>query len=204
MSTQNRGADPVDSIIRLLLRLFLVPLGYFCAVLAGAVVIVVGEWRVGTLFQTNAPDELVMGAMLAIVTSMALLMVLLSFMWMVAAVGILFSELFAVRSWLFHAANGVASAWIGAGLMSGQFGFSPTVPADAPALVSAPFYIVAAGLAGGLIYWLVAGCTAGFYKPILRSAAQKAGMAQADQSSLPEEGAERHAPGTGRSSSGQA
>ena len=165
--TQPRGVDPVDSVMRLLLRLFLVPLGYFFAVLAGAAVIVIGEWQVGTLFQTQVPGEMMMGVMLAIVTTVALLVMMLSTMWLVAAIGILFSELFAVRSWMFHAANGVVSAWIGAqlpgeALLNGQV--------DPSAVVGDPLYVIAAGLAGGLVYWLVAGSSAGFYKPVLRSA----------------------------------
>lgn len=179
---QQRGPDPVDSVMRLLLRLFLVPLGYFFAVLAGAAVIVIGEWQVGTLFQTQAPDELMMGVMLAIVTTVTLLVVLLSTMWMVAAVGILFSELFAVRSWMFHAANGVVSAWIGSqlpgeALLNGQV--------DPSAVVGDPLYVIAAGLAGGLVYWLVAGSSAGFFKPVLRSA-REAAQAQRAPASSPE------------------
>lgn len=164
---QRTGPDPIDSLLRLLLRFFLVPVGYFLAVLAGAAVIVIGEWQVGSLFQTQAPDELMMGIMLATVTSVGLLVVLLSSMWLVAAVGILFAELFAVRSWIFHAANGVVSAWIGAQL-PGEVLVNGQV--DPAAVVGNPLYVIAAGLAGGLVYWLVAGSSAGFYKPVLRSA----------------------------------
>ncbi len=185
MSTQTRGSDPIDNIARFLVRGLLVPLGYFCAVVAGAAVIVIGEWQVGTLFQTAAADEMLMGVMLAVVTSVTLLVTLLSFMWMVAAPGILFSELFAVRSWLFHAANGVVSAWIGAGLADGQLGtsFGPQ-PGDA-VVVGDPFFVIAAGLAGGLVYWLVAGFSAGFYKPVLR-AAREAAARRAEPLKVPE------------------
>lgn len=169
----------MDAFFRLLLRLLLVPLGYLAAVVAGAAVIVVGEWRIGALFQTSQPDEAALGFMVAIVTSVTVLVVLLSLMWLVAAVGILFSEAFAVRSWIFHAGNGVVSAWIGAQLFSPTDG-TPSVAVD-------PFYIVAAGLAGGLAYWVVAGSTAGFYKPVLRSPAARAGYPPT-ASSLPPRG----------------
>lgn len=156
----------MDNLARLLLRFLLVPLGYFAAVLAGACVILIGEWRIGTLFETSRPDEVAVGFLLAIVVAVTTLVLLLSLMWLVAAVGILFSEAFAVRSWMFHAANGVVSAWVGAQLVGPMYG--PPVAAEDP------FYVIAAGLAGGLTYWLVAGSTAGFFKPILRSAAERA------------------------------
>ncbi|MEP9355176.1 hypothetical protein ABLE93_16435 [Xanthobacter sp. KR7-65] len=156
----------MDNLARLLLRFLLVPLGYFSAVIAGACVILVGEWRIGTLFEASRPDEAAMGFIFAIIVSVTMLVLLLSLMWLVAAVGILFSEAFAVRSWMFHAANGVISAYVGAQLLGPMYG--------PPAAAEDPFYIVAAGLAGGLAYWLVAGSTAGFFKPILRSAADRA------------------------------
>lgn len=155
----------MDNLARLLLRFLLVPLGYFAAVLAGAAVIVIGEWRVGTLF-AGRPDEAALGFFVALVTTVTVLVLLLSLMWLVAAVGILFSEAFAIRSWMFHVANGVVSAWIGAQLLAPSEG--------TPAVAEDPFYVIAAGLAAGLAYWLVAGSTAGFFKPILRSAAERA------------------------------
>ncbi|MFG1416858.1 hypothetical protein V5F38_00325 [Xanthobacter sp. V0B-10] len=158
--------DPVDSLVRLLLRLILVPLGYLCAVLAGAAVILVGEWRIGTLFDTPQPDEAALGLVVAVVAAGTLVALLVSAMWLAAAAGILFSELFAVRSWMFHAANGAISAWIGAQMLASD--------GQANAVVHDPFYVVAAGLAGGLTYWLVAGCTAGFFRPVLRQPSQRA------------------------------
>lgn len=157
----------MDSVVRLLLRLLLVPLGYLAAVMAGAAVILVGEWRIGTLLDTPQPDESGLGIVVALAAAGVLVVVLVSAMWLVAAVGILFSELFAVRSWMFHAANGVVSAWIGARLLDAD--------AEGNAVAHDPFYVIAAGLAAGLVYWLVAGCTAGFFKPVLRSPAARAG-----------------------------
>ena len=156
----------MDNLARLLLRLLLVPLGYLAAVAAGAAVILIGEWRIGTLFEASRPEEQAMGFVVAIAGAVVLLLFLLSRMWLVAAVGILFSEAFAVRSWMFHAANGAASAWIAAQLY--------TQTPGQPVMVTDPFYVVAAGLAGGLAYWLVAGATAGFFKPVLRSPAERA------------------------------
>jgi hypothetical protein len=71
---------------------------------------------------------------------------------------IIISEAFAIRSWIFHAGNGAVSAWIGWSL----FGYidATRVP------VNEPLAVVAAGLAAGLAYWLVAGWSAGFWKPV--------------------------------------
>lgn len=152
-------------LLRLLLRLLLVPLGYFAAVLAGAVVIVVGQWQIGTLFDDVPPNEVALGLVIAVISTVTFLVMLLSMMWLVASVGILFSEAFAVRSWMFHAGNGAVSAFIANRLFT----------QDAGSLeVGDGFYILAAGLAGGLAYWLVAGCTAGFFKPMLRAPAARA------------------------------
>lgn len=159
-------AGRVDNLARLLLRLLLVPLGYFAAVVAGAAVILIGEWRIGTLFDAAQPDEAAIGFVVGIVAAVTVLVVLLTVMWLVAAIGILISEAFAIRSWLFHVVNGVISAWIGAQLFAPKEG--------TPVVVEDPFYIIAAGLAAGLAYWVVAGSSAGFFKPILRSPAERA------------------------------
>ena len=82
-----------------------------------------------------------------------------------AAVGVLIAEAFAIRSWIYHAANGGLAAWIGWSLMQdvqNEYRF-----------LTEPRIMVAAGLAGGLAYWLVAGWTAGFWKPVFRSEPQQ-------------------------------
>ncbi|WP_370877818.1 hypothetical protein [Xanthobacter agilis] len=164
-------------LVRLLLRLLLVPLGYFAAVLAGAVVIVVGQWRIGTLFDDLPPDDVALGMVIAVISTVTFLMLLLSLMWLVASVGILFSEAFAVRSWLFHAANGAVSAFVANQLFA----------KDAGALeVGDGFYILAAGLAGGLAYWVVAGSTAGFFKPVLLSPAERAARRRRPAPDMPQ------------------
>jgi hypothetical protein len=83
---------------------------------------------------------------------------LLSVMWLPAAIGVLISEAFAIRSWIFHAANGAASAWLGWNL----FGYID----DAHIPLNEPLPVIAAGLAGGLAYWAIAGFSAGFWKPV--------------------------------------
>ena len=77
-----------------------------------------------------------------------------------ASIGILISEAFAIRSWIFHVLNGIVSAWLGWQLFGSATGSG--VPLDQPLVV------IAAGIAGGFAYWAVAGFSAGFYKPIFR------------------------------------
>ncbi|MFV8126860.1 hypothetical protein ACNQ1A_25215, partial [Enterobacter cloacae complex sp.6730722] len=68
----------MDNFARLLLRLILVPVGYLAAVMAGSAVILIGEWRIGTLFEATQPDAAALGFVIAIVASATVLVVLLS------------------------------------------------------------------------------------------------------------------------------
>jgi hypothetical protein len=148
----------MDDLARLLLRFILVPLGYFAAVLAGTLVILFGAWKIG---QTGLDIEdrtiAVYGYLFA---APVLLVTLLSVMWLPSSIGILISEAFALRSWMFHAANGAVSAWIGWNL----FGYMDETHVP----LSGPLDIIAAGLAGGFAYWAIAGWSSGFWRPVLR------------------------------------
>ena len=101
----------MDDLARLLLRFVLVPLGYFAGVLAGTLVILLGSWKIG---QVNALD--VEAQAIAVYgyafAAPVLLVILLSIMWLPAAIGVLLAETFALRSWMFHAGNGAISAWV--------------------------------------------------------------------------------------------
>ncbi len=90
-----------------------------------------------------------------------LLLFMFVFMLLPASIGILISEAFAIRSWIFHVLNGVVSAWLGWQLFGTVAGIG--LPLDRPLMV------IAAGIAGGFAYWAVAGFSAGFYKPMFRS-----------------------------------
>ncbi len=155
----------MDGLARLLLRFILVPLGYFAGVLAGTLVILLGSWKIGRAdaLEGEAHAIAVYGYVFA---APVLLVVLLSVMWLPAAIGVLLAETFALRSWMFHAGNGVASAWIAWNL----FGYM-----DASHIaLNQPGAVIAAGLAGGFAYWAIAGWNAGFWKPLLRPPAQAA------------------------------
>ncbi|WP_051356884.1 hypothetical protein [Azorhizobium doebereinerae] len=148
----------MDSVFRLLLRLLLIPIGLLAAILSGVAIILFGQWRIGALADQNFTPETWIAVMEALFTGTFLVTFLVCVMWLVGLVGVLFAETFAVRSWIFHVANGAVSAFVGAWLF-------PTVSGEASPPAD-PFYILAAGLAGGLVYWLVAGWSAGFWRPL--------------------------------------
>ena len=151
----------MDSLVRLLLRLVLVPLGYLVAVVVATLVIVFGSWKLGEA--AAHPDTQVFAMFGFVFAAPVLLVMLLSLMWLPAAIGILISETFAIRSFLFHAGNGAVSAWIGWNL----FGYVD----DTRIPLNEPLPVIAAGLAGGLTYWAIAGFSAGFWKPVFRRSA---------------------------------
>jgi hypothetical protein len=152
----------MDSVLRLLLRLLLVPLGYLAAVVAGTLVILFGSWHAADVAAVADPDRQAIMLFGFVFAAPILLVTLISVMWLPAAIGVLIAEAFAIRSWTFHAANGAVSAWVGWQL----FGFidESRVP------LNGPLAVIAAGLAGGFAYWAVAGWSAGFWKPVFRRA----------------------------------
>ena len=152
----------MDIVGRLILRFILVPLGYFAAVVAGTLVIVVGSWKLRPVAVTSDPDAQAVAVFGFVFVAPILLVMLLSVMWLPGAIGILVSEAFAIRSWMFHAGNGAVAAWIGWSL----FGYID----DSRIPLNQPLAVVAAGLAGGLAYWAIAGWSAGFWKPVFRAA----------------------------------
>jgi len=150
----------MDSLGRLILRFLLVPLGYFAAVVVGALVILIGSWHLGQIAVTSDPDAPAVAVFGFVFAAPVLVVILLSVMWLPGAIGILLSEGLAIRSWMFHAGNGALSAWISWNL----FGFID----DSRVPLNRPLAVIAAGLAGGLAYWAVAGWSAGFWKPVFR------------------------------------
>ncbi len=149
----------MDVILRLLLRFLLVPLGYLTAVLVGACVILLGSWRFAEMLMSSHPDALAYGVFGFAVAGPFLFIILFSVMWLPGAIGILISEAFAIRSWIFHALNGAISAWLGSQMLS---------PLNNGEPMNETTFIFGAGLAGGFAYWAVAGWSAGFWKPVFR------------------------------------
>ena len=144
----------MDALPRLLLRFIIVPIGYFAAVLAGTLVILFGSWKIGRIesFDVEARAIAIYGYAFA---APVLLVILLSVMWLPTAIGILLSEVLALRSWMFHAGNGALSAWIAWSLFGSMD--------DSRLPLNQPLAVIAAGLAGGLAWWAVAGWYAGFW-----------------------------------------
>jgi len=159
----------METFARFLQRLLLVPLGGALAITVAMMVMLVAHWNGFVALASANPDAqgfwLIMvifaGPVLAFLLSITVLLTAVP-----AAVGVLIAEAFAIRSWIYHAANGGVSAWIGWSIMQDvqeQYRF-----------LTEPKIMVAAGLTGGLAYWLVAGWTAGFWKPIFAPEPQQA------------------------------
>jgi hypothetical protein len=146
---------------RFILRFFLVPLGGVAAAMIAAFVVCFAHWTQFTKMVAEYPQSpenfviaaLLIGPMVVLGMSVAAFAML-----MPAAVGVLISEAFAIRSWMFHATNGALASWIGWVAMEKvlkDFEF-----------YSEPKIVVAAGIAAGFTYWAVAGWSAGFWKPV--------------------------------------
>lgn len=150
----------MDNVIRLLLRVLLVPLGYLAAGLAATIVVLIAWWQfvdpsIGP--SPDGPDFAVLGA---IIGAPILLIVMLGSILPPISVGLLISEVLALRSWIFHVLNGIVSMWVGWQLFGADAGTG--LPTEQPTVV------IAAGVAAGFAYWVVAGFSAGFYKPVFR------------------------------------
>ncbi len=151
----------MDTLIRLLLRFILVPLGGAAAIAAGMAVIVIAHHKaLVALF--DAGPQAQEDYFIALMFGGPLLALLLSiwafYMFVPAMIGVLISEALAIRSWIYHAANGGVSAWIGWALTRDI--------RDEYRFLAEPRILIAAGLLGGLAYWIVSGWTAGFWKPV--------------------------------------
>jgi hypothetical protein len=148
-------------LIRLLLRFVLVPFGACFASVVAAVVVSFAHWSKFSAMIThdiNAPENLVF-AVLIVGPAIAVIMAVGAFaMLMPAVLGVMISEAFAIRSWIYHAANGALASWIGWLTMQEflkQYEF-----------YDEPTAVIGAGIAAGFAYWAIAGWSAGFWKPV--------------------------------------
>jgi hypothetical protein len=138
---------------RLLMRFLLVPLGGCIAICVAMIFVMVAHWnRIGAL---TADDT---GGLMAFVVIGPMLALSVAFMLMPATLGALIAEAFAIRSWIYHIANGGLSAWVSLVTVGGL-----DKPYD---FNDEPLIVVGAGIAAGFAYWLVAGWSAGFWKPV--------------------------------------
>jgi hypothetical protein len=142
------------SISHLLIRLLLVPLGALLAACAATLVAFLANWKV--FLSVIGGESMTSGDIVAVLVGLAMLLVgsAATFpMLLPATIGITISEALAVRSLVFHVLNGVVSIWVGRASMvdpGRPFEFHGQPPA-----------VLAAGLAAGLVYWLIAGRGAG-------------------------------------------
>lgn len=141
-------------LVRLASRLLLAPLGFVCGVVAALVTLaLISSKNVGTtgLFPE---DVMVMGYDLSVnAATVALLFAPL--MGAPAIVATLLAEMFSIRSWIYHAAAGAASAVMPWSLAPSSF--------EGPAFQTSE--VLAAGVVGGLTHWLIAGRQAGLAAP---------------------------------------
>ena len=148
---------------RLLLRFLLVPLGAAVAILVAVLFVIAANWNrfAAVVAQQSGGDELIValffaGAWITFVAAVSAMAMMLP-----AALGAMLAEAFAIRSWIFHVANGGLSAWIGLNTMvevSKTYDF-----------YNEPVIAIGAGFAAGFAYWAVAGWNAGFWKPVFAS-----------------------------------
>ena len=145
---------------RLLLRFLVVPLGAGTAILTAVCFVIVAQWsRFAALAGGDrGGDEFVvalffLGSWIVLVASVSAMAMLLP-----AIIGVMLAEVFAIRSWIFHAASGGLSAWVG---------LKHFVETQEPYnFYSNPLIAVGAGIAAGFAYWAVAGWSAGFWRPV--------------------------------------
>ena len=59
----------MDAVLRLLLRLILVPFGYVIAVTVASAVLVLGSWKAGSMMLSENPDTATAGFFAALVAA---------------------------------------------------------------------------------------------------------------------------------------
>jgi hypothetical protein len=150
----------VENVGRLILRLLLVPVGALVAVVVAALVLVAANYNTLLAIANSAPQQqaYLVFALPLLIAGLGLSTVL---MMLPAVIGALVAEALAIRSWIYHALNGGLSMWVGWSTIG-------DLRNSGHALLDDPKIIVAAGLAAGFAYWLVAGWGAGFWKPVFR------------------------------------
>jgi hypothetical protein len=148
----------MNSLGRLILRFLVVPLGAVVAISVAETVVIVSHWDrflAALAANQNASDDAILTFLFVAPAFFVALSLSAFLMLLPAAIGVVIAEALAIRSWIYHAANGGISAWVGWSLISRDYGFY-----DQPGL------IIAAGLAAGFAYWLIAGWSAGFWRPV--------------------------------------
>jgi hypothetical protein len=140
---------------RLLMRVLLVPLGGCMAICATMIFVMVAHWNRLAAVSDDASGLtalLIAGPAMAVGAGLMLLP---------ATLGALIAEAFAIRSWMYHVACGGLSA---AASLASVGGFDKTYD-----MSDEPLIAIGSGLVAGFVYWIVAGWSAGFWKPVFAS-----------------------------------
>src|SRR5260370_40286695 len=151
----------MDALIRLLLRFILVPLGTALALAAATAVIVIAH-RNALLAVLDADPQAQQDYFIALLFGGPLLAFVLSalafYTFVPAPIGILVSEALAIRSWMFHTANGGLFAGLGWALAEDiRVGHSVS---------TAPSILAACGLSSGHAESLLAVAATRLRKPL--------------------------------------
>ena len=142
---------------RFLLRLLLVPLGGCIAICVAMGFVMFAHWnRIAAM----TPDDY--SGLAAFVAVGPMMAVGAGVMLLPATLGAMIAEAFAIRSWIYHVANGGLSAAVS---LASVGGFEKTYDWS-----EAPLIAIGAGITAGFAYWLVAGWSAGFWKPVFAKA----------------------------------
>ena len=138
---------------RLLMRFLLVPLGGSIALCVAMMFVMAAHWNRVTVSAADDPSGLA-----AILVTAPVLAVATAYMLMPAALGVAIAEAFAIRSWMYHTVVGGLSSAVSLATIGG---FDKSYD-----LSDEPLIVVGAGIAAGFAYWVVAGWSAGFWRPV--------------------------------------
>ena len=159
----------MSHILVLIGRLFAILVGYALAVLAASAFLHL-VWSSGIGWRGDEPSHLVVGSLAVSAGFLALMFANFAFVPAVIAIG--FSELLGWRDWLTYALAGAAVAVLVTA--AGRYGIDgsvfieppgpPRPSRGVPGGTGVFVEIIAAGLVGGIAYWLVAGRGAGNWR----------------------------------------
>lgn len=138
---------------RLLMRFLLVPLGGVIALCAAMMFVMAAHWNRVTVSAADDPSGLA-----AMLVTAPVLAVASAYMLMPGVLGAMVAEAFAIRSWMYHTVIGGLSAAVSLATIGG---FDKSYE-----LSDEPLIVVGAGIVAGFAYWLVAGWSAGFWRPV--------------------------------------
>src|SRR6266568_1357539 len=150
---------------RLLLRFLIVPFGFCIAVLAAVLFVIAAHWTrfMAIVAANRGGDETDVALFFAGFFIVFIAAISAAKMLWPIVLAALLAEAFAIRSWMFHVCGGGVAALIGLSTSDGSGAYD---------LYNAPVIVIGAGIVGGFAYWMVAGWSAGFWKPVFRPPAQ--------------------------------